>query len=114
LAHVVEMNVWAPQKGRWHGELQGAPYAAGISLIFNATEKVGFGPRLHQHPYAETFIIRKGRALFTVGGAEIKAGAGQIVIVPADTPHKFKVIGPGVFESIDIHASESFVTEWLE
>jgi hypothetical protein len=34
--------------------------------------------------------------------------------VAADTPHKFSNLGPDFLETIDIHASEKFVTEWLE
>ena len=114
MAHVIEMNTWAADANRWHGELEGAPYSAGLSLIFNSNGKSGSGPRLHTHPYPETFIIQRGRALFAVGDVTIEGGAGQILVVPANTPHKFAVLGPEVLESIDIHASEVFVTEWLE
>jgi hypothetical protein len=49
----------------------------------------GDGPRLYRHPYPETFIIRSGEALFTVGDDVISAAGGQIVVVPLNTPHKF-------------------------
>lgn len=71
------------------------------------------GPRLHQHPYAETFIIRRGSARFTIGGQEIIGNAGQVLVVPADTPHKF-VTGRGGYEAVHIHASPVFTTDWLE
>ena len=44
----------------------------------------------------------------------IEAHAGQILFVPAFTPHKFSNLGPELLETIDIHASNEFVTEWLE
>jgi mannose-6-phosphate isomerase-like protein (cupin superfamily) len=75
--------------------------------------KAGVGPRLHKHPYAETFIIRRGWATFTVGTEEFRGHAGQVLIVPADTPHKFST-GPDGYEGVHIHAGVRFVTEWLE
>lgn len=114
MAHVINFKDWAPDPNRWNGELEGYPYGNGLCLIFNSTERVGAGPRLHQHPYPETFIVRTGRALFTVGDKQIEAEAGQILVVPANTPHKFANLGPGLLEQIDIHSNERFITEWLE
>ena len=70
--------------------------------------------RLHKHPYKEIFIIQSGRATFTVGSATLEAHAGQIIIVPADTPHKFVNSGDQRLVQIDIHTSNRFITEWLE
>lgn len=114
MAHVIDRETWAGESEGWHGELQGAPYGAGVSVIFFSRVEMGGGPRLHQHPYAETFIVRAGRGLYTIGDQEIEARAGQILVCPANTPHKFKNLGPGRLETIDIHASETFITEWLE
>jgi mannose-6-phosphate isomerase-like protein (cupin superfamily) len=114
MAHVIEMATWANDPARWHGELQGQPYGNGLSLIFFSSDKPGGGPRLHTHPYPETFIVQKGRALFTIGDDEIEATAGQILVCPANTPHKFRNLGPGELVQIDIHASETFSTTWLE
>lgn len=60
------------------------------------------------------FLIRTGTGLFTVGDRQIEASAGQILIVPPNTPHKFTNIGPGPLETTDIHENGSFVTDWLE
>lgn len=114
MAHVIDRTDWAETSGEWSGELQGGAFGAGISLIFNVIAEAGGGPRLHRHPYPETFIIRSGEAVFTVGASELRASAGQIVVVPADTPHKFRNAGPGPLETIDIHANGEFITEWLE
>ena len=111
---IINPRDWGKPDDRWHGEIEGAPYGAGLSLIFNVQERVGAGPRLHRHPYPETFIVRAGRGLFTIGDITVEATAGQILVAPANTPHKFANLGPGLLESIDIHASETFVTEWLE
>lgn len=105
---------WLDNAPRFHGEWQGAPHGAGISVIANRIEGEGGGPRLHRHPYPETFIVRAGLGLFTVGETEIEASVGHILVVPADTPHKFSNLGPGPLETVDIHESAAFVTEWLE
>jgi mannose-6-phosphate isomerase-like protein (cupin superfamily) len=44
--------------------------------------------RLHKHPYEEIFIIQEGIATCSVDSATLEARAGQIIIVPAEVPHK--------------------------
>lgn len=114
MAHVIEHDSWAVAPDRWKGELQCGQFGANSCLIFNHQPTIGGGPRLHKHPYAEIFIIRSGTGLFTIGDQEIKATAGQILIVPPNTPHKFTNLGPGPLESTDIHENGHFITEWLE
>ena len=98
----------------WNDEIEGETIGSQVSVILVYSKRDGAGPRLHQHPYTETFVIRKGRALFTVGGEHVEATGGQVLVVPAFTPHKFAVIGPEPFVSTNIHANPTFVTEWLE
>ncbi|WP_244488467.1 cupin domain-containing protein [Devosia sp. Root413D1] len=81
-------------------------------MILHDSVDAGAGPRLHTHPYPETFIIEAGRAVFTVGDEELEAGPGQILVVPANIPHKFRTLGP--MKSIHIHANPKFDTRWLE
>ena len=97
----------------WTEDFEELPGGANISIILEATSRAGVGPRLHQHPYAETFLIRRGSATFTVGTEVIEGRAGQVLVVPADTPHKFST-GVNGYEAVHIHASPRFVTEWLE
>lgn len=70
--------------------------------------------RLHQHPYKEIFILQEGAATFTVGSATLQARAGQIIVVPANTPHKFMNTGDRQLKQVDIHVSRQFITDWLE
>ena len=97
----------------WTDNYQELPGGAGVSLILESTMQPGVGPRLHRHPYAETFIIRRGSAIFTVGNEQLEAHAGQIVVVPATVAHKFRT-GANGYEAVHIHANPTFVTEWLE
>ncbi|WP_330473898.1 cupin domain-containing protein [Terrabacter sp. C0L_2] len=100
----------------WTENYEELPGGAGISIILESTTREGAGPRLHRHPYAETFIIRRGSATFTVGSGaearEVVGHAGQVLVVPAGTPHCFRT-GPDGYEAVHIHAAERFVTEWL-
>ncbi|HWE10349.1 MAG TPA: cupin domain-containing protein [Solirubrobacteraceae bacterium] len=43
-----------------------------------------------------------------------RAGAGDVVTAPPGVPHKFTNDGPGTLTLVCIHASASFITEWLE
>ncbi|MEC3974843.1 cupin domain-containing protein [Amycolatopsis sp. H20-H5] len=94
--------------------IEGRDVGSGISIIREATDEVGSGPRLHRHPYRETFVIVRGRALFTLGDEQREAGGGEVLVVAAGTPHKFAVLGPGTYEAVHIHESDHFITEWLE
>jgi mannose-6-phosphate isomerase-like protein (cupin superfamily) len=93
-------------------ELVGADLAVGVCIIFVDAE-AGAGPGLHKHPYEEVFITLEGDVTFTAADQELHATAGDIVIVPANTPHAFTNSGTGRLRQIDIHVSPSFETEWL-
>jgi mannose-6-phosphate isomerase-like protein (cupin superfamily) len=70
--------------------------------------------RLHRHDYDEIIIVQDGRARCTVGDKEHVVGAGDIISIPAGTPHSFISIGDVPLRQIDIHANPQFVTDWLE
>ncbi len=93
-------------EGYLHGDTE-------ISFIL-VDMQPGEGVRLHQHPYQEVFIIQEGIATYTVGTTTLEARAGQIILAPADTPHKFVNSGTGPLRQVDIHLSKRFITRWLE
>jgi quercetin dioxygenase-like cupin family protein len=95
------------------GNLRGADHGATVSLILDESEP-GQGPRLHKHPYDETWVVIEGILTFQAGEDRFKAGSGDIVIVPPGAPHKFTNDGPGRSRLVCIHASPTFSTEWLE
>ena len=84
-----------------------------VSFIWVDMSPGGF-VRLHKHPYKEIFIIQEGMAAFTVGSTILEAHAGQIIIVPADVPHKFMNASDRQLKQIDIHLNKQFITYWLE
>jgi mannose-6-phosphate isomerase-like protein (cupin superfamily) len=93
--------------------LEGAEHGATISLIFDDSAP-DHGPRLHRHPYDETWFVQEGQLTFQLEQETLNADAGDIVIVPPNVPHKFTNTGQGRCKLICIHANPTFVTEWLE
>lgn len=101
-------------EGPWHGSIEGVIIEGPITVLAYGTDEVGAGPRLHVHPYDETFIVIEGRGRFSVGEAVIDAAAGEIVLGPAGVPHKFENLGPGRLQTIDIHHSPRWIQTDLE
>ena len=96
--------------GPWRGALEGLALGGPVTVLAYGTEEVGVGPRLHVHPYDETFIIIAGQARFFVGDTILDASAGEVVLGPAGVPHRFENLGPGRLQTIDIHHS----TKWIQ
>ena len=92
---------------------EGRPYGGGVS-IFLVDAAPGEGPALHVHPYSETWVVRAGTVEMRIAGRTVVAGPGDIIVVPADTPHGFQARGPERLEITCIHASDHFVQEWVQ
>jgi mannose-6-phosphate isomerase-like protein (cupin superfamily) len=94
-------------------ELVGADHGGLGACIIFVDAPPGRGPSPHTHPYEEVLVILEGEASVVAGERELVVGAGDVVIVPANTPHAFTNTGEGPLRQIDIHLSPSFSTEWL-
>jgi quercetin dioxygenase-like cupin family protein len=54
------------------------------------------GPPMHFHPsYDEYFEVVQGEFMFTIGGNEQKAQAGDQLVARKNTPHTFRCVGEG-------------------
>ena len=73
------------------------------------TANPGQGPPLHKHPYVEVAFTLEGCATITVGDEQRDVKAGGIVVIPANTPHRFVNSGDTVLRQIDVHASPKFI-----
>lgn len=100
--------------GSLRGVYQGSELGGSVSLIMVSSDTPGSGPKLHRHPYDETFVIRHGAAEFTLGEQRRIGRAGNVLVAPATVPHKFVDLGEGRLETVNIHAAPEIVTEWLE
>ena len=94
-------------------EFTGEELGASVSIILVDTPP-GRGPSLHRHRYEEVFAVQKGEVTFTVGDEERVAQAGDVVVVPPDTPHAFVNTGDEPLGMVAVHANPRFVTEWLD
>jgi quercetin dioxygenase-like cupin family protein len=68
-------------------------------VAVDVTVPPGSGVPPHRHASAETFLVLSGRltvARAAAGGAfeEIEAGPGDMIAIPADTPHGYHNAGP--------------------
>ena len=75
-----------------------------VSIFITQYER-GEGPDLHLHPYAEAFVVHAGTAAFTSGDRELTVCAGNVVVVPAETPHGFKYPANEMLRVVSVHPS---------
>jgi mannose-6-phosphate isomerase-like protein (cupin superfamily) len=101
-----------PHDGQTH-EFEGVNQGTEVSFIWVDMPPGGF-VRLHKHPYKEIFIIQEGVATFIVGTETLEARSGQVIIVAAETPHKFMNRGEQRLKQVDIHVNKEFITDWFE
>ncbi len=74
----------------------------------------GRGPVLHLHPYKEVFVMQQGQATFTIGDETLEVHGGQIVVAPANTPHKFRNSGEEPLLMISLHPNKHVIQQNLE
>jgi mannose-6-phosphate isomerase-like protein (cupin superfamily) len=101
-------------EGPWRGSVPGLYQGGAVTVLAYGTDQIGVGPRLHVHPYDETFIVIEGRARFFVGDQTLEASAGEIVFGPAGVPHRFENLGPGRLQTIDVHHSPTWIQTDLD
>ena len=94
-------------------EIEGKAHDAEVTVLLEHMPP-GRGPRLHWHPYGETWVVVEGRVSFTNGKDVGEAGAGDVIYVAPEEHHKFTVLGEARVKMICIHQSPEFITHWLE
>ena len=97
-----------------HPEADGVTSGGDVSVIVIDTAEAGAGPRLHRHPYSETFVLVDGEVHFWVGDDDFVAHGHSVQVAPPMSPHRFEVTGTSHTHMVAIHASPRFVTEWLD
>jgi mannose-6-phosphate isomerase-like protein (cupin superfamily) len=82
--------------------------------MFLVEAQPGKGAPLHFHEYDEVVLVQEGRSRFVIGDLVQDAGAGDILIVKAGTPHGFMNAGEDVLKQIDIHVNATFEQRQLD
>jgi mannose-6-phosphate isomerase-like protein (cupin superfamily) len=95
------------------GRFEGRAHNSGVSFYLVDNDP-GQGPGSHRHPYTETWVVQAGTATITVGDESVEATVGDILTVPANTPHKFINSGTGPLRMVCIHASPTMIQEDLD
>lgn len=112
---MVQVIDWKALNGRSESSFlfEGESFGARISM-FATDPPPGGGPVLHRHPYEEVFYVHEGTARFQAGEETLVATAGHVVVVPANTPHKFVNITDGRVHVFSVHYSPVVIQEDLE
>lgn len=82
--------------------------------LFLVDDGPGAGPMLHRHPYAEVFVVHAGEARFEIDEVRVTATAGDILIAPAMSAHRFTNTGEAQLRVTAIHTASEIETEWLQ
>jgi len=82
--------------------------------LFLVDDGPGAGPLLHRHSYAEVFVVHAGEASFKIDEIRLTATAGDILIAPAMSAHRFTNTGESQLRVTAIHTAPDMDTEWLE
>jgi quercetin dioxygenase-like cupin family protein len=79
---------------------EGLPIRTGIQ-----TSPPGYATRVHSHPYVETLMVLAGRGeAWLDGEAErVVMEPGVTVVLPANKPHAFRVVGDQPLVTFGIH-----------
>jgi len=106
-----------------HDDLPGPPEAhrfigahhGGLPIsLFLVDDGPGAGPLLHRHPYPEVFVVHAGQARFEIDEIRVTATAGDILIAPAMSAHRFTNTEEAQLRVTAIHTAPEMDTEWLE
>jgi quercetin dioxygenase-like cupin family protein len=82
----------------------GLPIRTGVQ-----TSQPGYQTRVHSHPYVETLTVLSGRGEAWLvdeaggGNAKIALEPGVTVVLPANRPHAFRVVGEQPLVTLGIH-----------
>ena len=69
------------------------------------TSQPGYQTRVHSHPYVETLTVISGRGEAWLDGepGRIALEPGVTVVLPAERPHAFRVVGDEPLVTLGIH-----------
>ncbi|HVC55366.1 MAG TPA: cupin domain-containing protein [Stellaceae bacterium] len=97
----------------------GVPLRTGIQ-----TSPPGYQTRVHSHPYVETLTVLDGQGeawLADAAGKEPGGDAARIalepgvtVVLPANRPHAFRVVGERPLVTLGIHANGKRIVDYRD
>lgn len=94
--------------GATYRTIVGDDTGAGVTLRTGIqTSPPGYQTRMHSHPYVETLTVISGRgeAWLDDRPGRVALEPGVTVVLPADRPHAFCVVGDEPLVTLGIHAN---------
>ena len=90
---------------------EGLPIRTGIQ-----TSPPGYATRVHSHPYVETLTVLAGRGEAWLDGEEARVSLepGVTVVLPANRPHIFRVVGDEPLVTLGIHTFGKRIVNYKE
>lgn len=92
--------------GATYRAIIGDDSGAGLSIRTGIqTSPPGYQTRVHSHPYAETLTVIGGRGEAWLDGEAgvVALEPGVTVVLPANRPHAFRVVGDRKLVTLGIH-----------
>jgi quercetin dioxygenase-like cupin family protein len=91
----------------------------GVLPIFTGVQTCapGYRTALHWHPYVEYLFVLEGELEAWVGGQDgepSRLGVGDMIALPANTPHVFGNSGPATLRLLGIHHSPERIVNRIE
>jgi mannose-6-phosphate isomerase-like protein (cupin superfamily) len=90
---------------------EGLPIRTGIQ-----TSPPGYATRVHSHPYVETLTVLAGRGEAWLDGEEARVSLepGVTIVLPANRPHVFRVVGAEPLVTLGIHTFGKRIVNYKE
>jgi quercetin dioxygenase-like cupin family protein len=85
--------------------INGDEYGLGNVSLIVSEYPAGADTIRHRHPHISTIVVVEGHGQFTVEGTTVGAGAGDLLVVPANAWHSFRNDGDGVLRIVGAHDS---------
>jgi quercetin dioxygenase-like cupin family protein len=103
--------------GATYRAIIGDDSGAGLSIRTGIqTSPPGYRTRVHSHPYVETLTVIEGRgeAWLDSEPGVVALEPGVTIVLPANRPHAFRVVGDKPLVTLGIHTFGSRIVNYQE
>ena len=91
--------------------VHGDEHDLGAVTVAISNNPPGGGALEPRHPCGEVFVVYEGRGVYCIGGVDVIAEAGDLVVVPPNTWHSFRADGDAPLRHVAAFDSAHVETE---